>query len=133
MVLVALRRQDWELHISGRTLAERQSSSPESTPERRRRSLAAMRVDWQAMQGWLLRVGWASAWGDDLDLVSVASILPGYVVPRHWGRWATESHVGLARRTDHWRLQAGITVRQPVLNSGMSAMWEAMARASTSW
>ncbi len=92
-----------------------------------------MRVDWQAMQGWLLRVGWASAWGDDLDLVSVASILPGYVVPRHWGRWATESHVGLARRTDHWRLQAGITVRQPVLNSGMSAMWEAMARASTSW
>jgi len=60
--------------------------------------------------GFLLRAGYGSAWGDPLDLVGAISPLPGLVLSRHWGRWRSETYVGLGYRqeqVDFWLALAG--------------------------
>jgi len=60
--------------------------------------------------GFLVRAGYGSAWGDPLDLVGAISPLPGLVLSRHWGRWRSETYVGLGyrqERVDFWLALAG--------------------------
>ncbi|MFT7698546.1 MAG: hypothetical protein ACI8S7_000359, partial [Candidatus Krumholzibacteriia bacterium] len=46
-------------------------------------------------RGGYLRAGWTWSWGDPVDLVSAVVPFTGYVLPRHWGHWRSETHLGV--------------------------------------
>ncbi len=70
-------------------------------------------IQWQ---GDLRSVRWRAAvqaaWGEPLDLVTVAAATPDLVRLQHWGRWRSGTVLGAEGR-GAWRWQAGVAVRRP--------------------
>lgn len=80
---------------------------------RGRRHLFSLNARGSPGGSWVLRGGWALAWGAPEDLVSGLSPLPGYVLPRHWGRWVEETMFGLAWSAGGWGLSVACCRRLP--------------------
>lgn len=60
----------------------------------------------------------ATAWGDDADLVRAVLPIPGVVVARHWGDWASEVVAGLRLEAGPVSLRAGLARRLPATPAG---------------
>lgn len=121
------------LNLSLRSLTEEKGRSLTSPRLRRQRQLLGIRAVWRRGADWDIRVGWNWAWGDDADLVSVTSIVPGYVSLRHWGHWQAETHVCAGWRRGGVRLQAGLARRVPVRGAPLQTWWEGLARIVHDW
>jgi hypothetical protein len=132
-VILKARLPDWDLQVSGRTLAEHRGWIRDGGWPSRRRNLLGLKADWKLRSGWSVRAGWSGAWGQDVDLVSVSSPLPGYVLPRHWGHWSTEACGGITRRSGPWRGDLGFSLREPALGLESGIAWEVVAQAQTCW
>ena len=130
MVSLALvrDREGSRFGILVRTLSR---ESPEDPRGGRRRSLLA--VNWRARPDprWIVRLFAALAWGEDVDLVSAIVPFGGLVLPRHWGKWRSETGLGLehSRRTWSWRLAAGI--RRP--EQGRGEVQDTWLRSAVEW
>ena len=116
-----------------RSLTEEKRPSPTGPHWRRQRQLLGIRAVWRHGADWDIRAGWNWAWGDDADLVSVTSIVPGYVSLRHWGHWQAETHVSVGWRYGGVRLQAGLARRVPVLSAPLQTWWEGLVRIVRDW
>lgn len=68
------------------------------------------RRDWRRVR---LRAEVQSAWGEAVNLVSLAVPVPGYYVVQHWGRWVSGGWLGLEGR-GAWRWQLAVVARWPV-------------------
>ena len=68
------------------------------------------RRDWPRLR---LRAEVQSAWGEVVDVVSLAVPVSGYYVVQHWGRWVSGGWLGLEGRGG-WRWQAAVVARWPV-------------------
>jgi len=68
---------------------------------------------WRGRPGLTLRLQQDTAWGDDVDLVTVINPLQGYLVPRHWAAWKNQAVVGVGWEPGRWRVQAGTAIRTP--------------------
>jgi hypothetical protein len=119
--------------LAVRRLQEDRLVSVTSPRVRRSRQLVGIRVAWRQWATWDLRAAWYWAWGDDVDLVSVASVVPGYVSLRHWGRWQAETHVSLGWRVTSMRLQAGLARRLPVDRESLRPWWEGVTYLICDW
>jgi hypothetical protein len=80
----------------------------------------------------------ATAWGDDVDLVRAAQPLPGVVVARHWGDWASEVVAGLRLDAGPLSLRAGLARRLPATPAGdgraaLKPALEGWVEARASW
>lgn len=98
-----------------------------------RRSLISLTGRYRAGQTWKLRGGWVTAWGDPVDLVSAISPLAGFVLPRHWGRWRSETVLGLEWVGRGARVQAAGSMRQPEPSSGERAVGTIWVEAGVRW
>ncbi len=99
-----------------------------------RRALGGLLVDWRPRTGWLLRGRWGAAWGDPVNVQSVAAPAPGLVVPRHWGRWAEELGVGLEQRRGRGWWQAAAAARRPAGSAAsVAGALEYWVRGGWSW
>ena len=97
----------WMCLLGLRTLVESGAGVPQ------RRNLLETRGEIVLDGGWLLRAGWAAAWGADVDLIGVAAPLPGLSTLRHWGRWREELTCGLQRVLVGWHWQLAGSLRRP--------------------
>ncbi len=131
----ALKGRWWLLHWSGsvRTLAEERVGSNSDSGRPRRRNLVGVQVDWCSRAPWEVRAAWYWAWGDDVDLVSVAGMVPGYVTLRHWGRWASEVQAAVGWCRGGFRLQSGVSQRQPVPAVPVGRHWEGLVSLTIAW
>ncbi len=98
-----------------------------------RRSLISLTGWYGAGQAWKLRGAWVTAWGDPVDLVSAISPLAGFVLPRHWGRWRSETVLGLEWVGRGVRVQAAASLRQPESGSGERAVGTIWVEAGARW
>jgi len=78
-----------------------------------------------------LRWAFGTAWGQEVDLVDAVCPVPGLVQPRHWGKWQTETQLGLGLRAvslDLW--VAGIRRKPTQANivAGSSQFWALIGR-----
>mgnify|MGYP001816415506 CR=1 FL=1 len=98
-----------------------------------RRSLAAFsgRKDWNG--NWTFRGSWATAWGDPVDLVSAVSPLKGMVLPRHWGRWRSETVLGLGWSHRGILVQAAVSRRVPAADEPSGPLVTAWSQAGCVW
>ncbi len=83
-----------------------------------RRSLLSLTGRYAVGKAWKLRGAWVTAWGDPVDLVSAISPLAGMVLPRHWGRWRSETVLGLEWVLGGVRFQGAGSLRHPEPGSG---------------
>lgn len=60
-----------------------------------------------------LRASWAGAWGGDADLVSALTPIRGVLLPRHWGRWRSETALGIEAHGGGLRCSAAVSCRSP--------------------
>ncbi|MFH2053883.1 MAG: hypothetical protein ABIK96_15615 [bacterium] len=79
------------------------------------------------------RLGWSLAWGDQVDLVGVLSPLPGYALPRHWGRWSGEIMAGLEREAGIFGIQAAAARRFPAPGEPAATITEVWLQARIRW
>ncbi len=98
-----------------------------------RRSLISLTGKYRAGRTWKLRGGWVTAWGDPVDLVSAISPLAGFVLPRHWGRWRSETVLGLEWVGRGARVQAAGSLRQPEPASGERNVGTIWVEAGARW
>lgn len=80
----------------------------------------------------------ATAWGDDVDLVRAVQAVPGVVVARHWGDWASEVVAGLRLDAGPASFRAGLARRlpRPAAAGGApdpAAVLEGWIEARASW
>ena len=94
-----------------------------------RRTLVSVqgRGVWGRHASW--RGGYTLAWGDPVDLVSVLVPAPGRVVPRHWGRWRSETWLGLGLSQGPWRLAGSVHRREAAEPSAIQLEWRVEAGA----
>jgi hypothetical protein len=98
-----------------------------------RRSLAVLsgHMDWGG--NWTLRGSWATAWGDPVDLVSAVSPLKGMVLPRHWGRWRSETVLGLGWSHRGILVQAASSRRVPAADGPAGPLVAAWGQVGWVW
>ncbi len=126
------RDLDWRAEI--RMLAQRRDPAPAGTvAQTERRSLLAWRGVWLWRPGWRLRAGWAWAWGEGIDLVSVANPLAGVVLPRHWGSWSGEVSGGIEKQAGPLACQFGLVVRNPARQDSRPPSLEWLGGVRWSW
>ncbi len=99
-----------------------------------RRTLGGVRFRGRVLRkvSYLLSYQWA--WGDAIDLVSAVNPLRGLVLPRHWGKWASEILLGLEYSNRLGRIMLAFSRREPALGgigkgenrlwAGFQARWE---------
>ena len=97
----------WMCLLGLRTVVESGAGVPQ------RRNLLESRGEIVLAGNWLLRAGWAVAWGADVDLIGVAAPLPSLSTLRHWGRWREELICGLQRLLVGWHWQVAVSLRRP--------------------
>lgn len=98
-----------------------------------RRSLISLTGRYRTGQAWKLRGAWVTAWGDPVDLVSAISPLAGFVLPRHWGRWRSETVLGLEWNGRGARVQAAASLRQPESGEGERTVGTIWVEAGARW
>jgi len=98
-----------------------------------RRSLISLTGRYPVGQAWKLRGAWVTAWGDPVDLVSAISPLPTLVLPRHWGRWRSETVLGLEWFGGGARVQAAVSWRHPEPESGERPVQTIWVEAKVHW
>lgn len=80
------------------------------------------------LRSWLkLRASWAAAWGGDADLVSALAPVRGVLVPRHWGRWRSETAAGFELRRGGVECGAAVSRRVPEPDIAVTAEWNGWA------
>lgn len=79
------------------------------------------------------RLAWSRAWGDQVDLVGVLSPLPGYALPRHWGRWSGEIMAGLEAEAGIVGIQAAVARRFPAPGEAATTLTEVWLQARIRW
>ena len=110
--------------LRGRLLVR--SYGLDKEPGNGRRSLISLTGLYAVGKAWRLRGAWVTAWGDPVDLVSAISPMTGMVLPRHWGRWRSETVLGLEWVIGGARFRAATSLRHPEPGSGERAvrsMW----------
>jgi hypothetical protein len=133
VALLQHQRRHLGFQISLRALKELRDDLEASLATGRRRCLVATRSDWLCGARWRLRFAWGWAWGETVDLVSVASPLTGYVIPRHWGRWKSESSIACEYRHTWGWIQLGAAWRTPDDMQRGPTETEFLARSRLSW
>jgi hypothetical protein len=98
-----------------------------------RRSLISLTGRYSIDKAWKLRGAWVTAWGDPVDLVSAISPLTGMVLPRHWGRWRSETVLGLEWVRGGARIQAAGSLRHPEPGSEERAVQTIWVEAGIRW
>jgi hypothetical protein len=98
-----------------------------------RRSLVSLTGGYVLGKAWKLRGSWVTAWGDPVDLVSAVSPLTGMVLPRHWGRWRSETVLGLEWAFGGVRIQAAGSLRNPEQGGGERIAHTVWVEAGARW
>ncbi len=98
-----------------------------------RRSLVSLTGRYVLGQAWKFRGAWVTAWGDPVDLVSAISPLTGMVLPRHWGRWRSETVVGLEWVYGGARVQVAGSLRNPESGGGERLVHTVWVEAGVRW
>jgi len=98
-----------------------------------RRSLVSLTGGYVLGKAWKFRGSWVSAWGDPVDLVSAISPLTGMVLPRHWGRWRSETVLGLQWLYRGARIQAAGSLRNPESGGGEKTEHTVWVEAGAQW
>jgi len=98
-----------------------------------RRSLVSLTGRYVLGKAWKFRGSWVTAWGDPVDLVSAVSPLTGMVLPRHWGRWRSETVLGLEWVLGVARIQAAGSLRNPEPGQGEKIVHTVWAEAGARW
>ena len=75
------------------------------------RSLLEFKGGHQLGQGLEARLHQMWAWGQEVDLVTAITPVPGMVRARHWGRWAAETVLSLVQEGGAWVLATGLSRR----------------------
>lgn len=101
--------------------------------ERERRSL----LEWKGRRlfgpGWSLTLHQMWAWGQDVDLVTAITPVPGMVRPRHWGKWAEETVLAVARERGKLLLAVGLSRRIAGRESGLQNDHSIWLHAKVFW
>lgn len=82
---------------------------------------------------WVLKGTWAAAWGDDLDLVSACSPFSGFLLPRHWGGWSSETLLGTEIAAQGWAAKIGVSRRLPAAHCPGPADLGVWVETTLSW
>lgn len=98
-----------------------------------RRSLVSLTGRYVLGKGWKFRGSWVTAWGDPVDLVSAISPLTGMVLPRHWGRWRSETVLGLEWVSGGARIQAAGSMRNPEPGGGERILHTVWVEIGAHW
>ncbi len=98
-----------------------------------RRSLISLTGRYVLGKAWKFRGAWVTAWGDPVDLVSAISPLTGMVLPRHWGRWRSETVMGLEWVYGGVRVQAAGSLRNPEPGGGETIVHTVWVEAGFRW
>jgi hypothetical protein len=98
-----------------------------------RRSLAGFSGRMTRKRVWTFRGSYATAWGDPVDLVSAVSPLTGFVLPRHWGNWRSETMAALEWADHGGRIQAAISRRMPEKDLNPAPDLTAWIQAGWAW
>ncbi|MCK9996228.1 MAG: hypothetical protein KAH56_08115 [Candidatus Krumholzibacteria bacterium] len=98
-----------------------------------RRSLVSLTGKYVLGETWKLRGAWVTAWGDPVDLVSAISPLTGMVLPRHWGRWRSETVMGLEWLYGGVRVQVAGSLRNPEPGGGEIIVRTVWVEAGFRW
>ena len=106
VVRLTVGRAGWKLVVAGRSVGQAETATAG------RRSLLSFTLRRPPVTGVGWRLAWATAWGDDIDLVTALAPLTGYVLPRHWGSWRSEILLGVTWRQAGLELQTAASVRQ---------------------
>jgi len=80
-----------------------------------------------------VRGGLQLAWGDPVDLIGAVVPVPGLVVPRHWGHWASERVLGLQWDGPHLRVAGGLASRTPDPSVGGPDVRQGWVELSWNW
>jgi hypothetical protein len=117
-------RKTWRVGMMARTL-DREAAGGSG-----RRSMLAFQYRTRPHPEWILRFFAATAWGQDVDLVSAIVPFAGLVLPRHWGKWRSETGLGVSRDGPRWAVRLAGGVRRPEpgrekkLDPWMRAAWD---------
>jgi len=105
-------RKTWRVGVRLRSLIRESPVGPG-----RRNLLAA---NWRAHPHprWIVRFFASTAWGDNVDLVSAIVPIAGLVLSRHWGKWRSETGLGLEHTGASWSIRSACGVRRPEPASG---------------
>jgi hypothetical protein len=98
-----------------------------------RRSLFNLSARFEPDLAWKLRGSWVTAWGDPVDLVSAIVPVTGMVLPRHWGRWQSETVLGAEWQGYGTRVQAAGSWRQSERTEAVGAVWTVWLEAGFRW
>ncbi len=98
-----------------------------------RRSLVSLTGGYVLGKRWKFRGSWVTAWGDPVDLVSAISPLTGMVLPRHWGRWRSETVLGLQWEFGGARIQVAGSLRNPEPGGGERKVQTVWIQAGAHW
>jgi hypothetical protein len=98
-----------------------------------RRNLIGLSGKYGVGQAWKLRGTWVTAWGEPVDLVSAIVPMTGYVLPRHWGHWRSETVLGLEWAGHGARIQVAGSIRYPELESGNSPVPTLWVEVDVRW
>ena len=99
----------------------------------RTRKLLQLSGKWRNRGRWGWQAAWATAWGGDADLVSAISPLGGFVLPRHWGSWRSETVAGVEYALGCFRWQTAVSRRIPVSELEKVETWTIWAKADLRW
>jgi hypothetical protein len=97
-----------------------------------RRILASLQYQGPFASHWEFRGGYGTAWGDPLDLVSALAPGPGLVLPRHWGAWRSETHLGVGFFSSRHRGWVAVSRRRPGDPAGQEG-WQAWLEIKLAW
>jgi hypothetical protein len=99
---------------------------------RESRTLVTCSGRWSLGSRWRLRCGQGSAWGDPVNLMTAIAPLAGRVIPRHWGTWRSEIHLGVGWEAKWGRIWLAGARRIPAESRG-SAHWQVWSSAEVAW